>query len=64
MYHQDDRSATELYRHIAVKSCASIVFSSSDLTIGETYTVTAGENATDVTLNDVSTGGQSMWQRW
>ena len=54
-----DARGTELMRHTALKDCTSIVFTSPDLTLGETYTVTAGERSAQVTLTSVSTGGQN-----
>ena len=60
-----DAQGVELMRHTALKGCASIVFTSPDLTLGETYTVTAGERSTQVTLTSVSTGGQNgQPMRW
>ena len=58
-----DAQGTELMRHTALKDCASIVFTSPELTLGETYTVTAGGQSTQITLNSVSSGGQSP-MRW
>ena len=59
-----DSQGTELIRHTSAKGCASIVFTSPDLILGETYTVTAGGRSAAVTLSSVSTGGQSMRRGW
>ena len=59
-----DSEGRELMRHTALKACSSIVFTSPDLTLGETYTVTAGGRSTTVTLDSISTGEQSMRWGW
>ena len=49
-----DASGNELFRHTAVKTGNSIVFSSPDLKQGETYTVEAGEQKETVTMESNS----------
>lgn len=59
-----DSRGIELMRHTALKAFASVVFTSPELTIGETYTVTAGGQSVQITLDSVSTGGQPMRRGW
>ena len=61
-----DSEGTVLYRHTAAKACSSVVFTCPELTLGETYTVTAGEQSVQVTQSSVSvgSGGQSMRRGW
>lgn len=59
-----DSKGTELMRHTTLKDCSSIVFSSPELILGETYTVTAGGQSAQVTLNSVSNGDRSMRRSW
>lgn len=44
-----DSQGTVLYTGVTVKSANSVVFSSPDLTVGETYTVTIGSTSATVT---------------
>ncbi len=41
------------------KSFGILVISCADLTVGETYTVTAGENSAEITLTDMITGSDA-----
>ena len=59
-----DSEGTELMRHTALKACASIVFSSPALALGETYTVTAGEQTAQITLSSVSNGNRTTRRGW
>lgn len=56
---------TVLLEHTVVKSGNSVVFSCPQLSLGETYQLTAGTQTAEVTLNAVSTssGASSGW-RW
>lgn len=62
-----DSKGNTLYTYTAEKSFSSVVFSSADLTDGETYTLQAGEESVEITCSGVSTsagtssmGGMSM----
>lgn len=59
-----DSQGVTIFRHTAAKSFSSLVFSSPALTLGETYTISAGDQSTSVTLDSVSTGGQSTRWGW
>lgn len=54
-----DASGKELFRHTAVKSGNSVVFTSPDLAQGSTYTLKAGSQTAEITLDSVATGGGS-----
>ncbi len=58
-----DSNGNVIYQYTVVKSGSSVVFSSPDLTLGETYTLTVGSRSAEVTLSSVSTtargGGQT-----
>lgn len=59
------RSSGEvLFTHTSAKSFSSVVFSSPDLTLGETYLLTVGDSTTEVTLTDVSTGSSGGMGGW
>lgn len=49
-----DASGKELYRHIAAKKGASVVFSSPELMLEETYTLWVGEQKIEIEQNTVS----------
>lgn len=51
-----DADGRELYRHKAAKPGASVVFSSPELALGETYTLRAGEFSTEIVQDSVSAG--------
>lgn len=51
-----DSNGNVLISYTAKKGGDSVVFSSASMSIGQTYTVTAGVNETSVTLNSVSEG--------
>ena len=51
-----DSQGTVLYTGVTVKSANSVVFSSPDLTVGETYTVTIGSNSATVTQSSTVVG--------
>lgn len=51
-----DENGKELYRHIAAKTGASVVFSSSELVQGKTYTLRVGERTVEIVQDSVSTG--------
>lgn len=44
----------ELYRHTAFKKGASVVFSSPELVLGETYTLRVGEQTLEITQDSIS----------
>lgn len=50
-----DENGGELFRHTAVKSGGSVVFSAPELAQGKTYTLRAGDQTAEVTLDSVST---------
>lgn len=50
-----DANGGELFRHTAVKSGSSVVFSAPGLVQGGTYTLRAGEQSAEITLSGVST---------
>jgi len=49
-----DAAGKELYRHTAGKKGASVVFSSPELVLGETYTLRVGEWTVEIIQNTVS----------
>lgn len=51
-----DSQGTVLYTGVTVKSANCVVFSSPDLTVGETYTVTIGSSSATVTQNSTVVG--------
>lgn len=51
-----DSQGTVLYTGVTVKSANSVVFSSADLVVGETYTVTIGSNSATVTQSSTIVG--------
>ena len=51
-----DSQGNVLYTGVAVKSANSVVFSSPDLTVGETYTVTIGSSSATVTQSSTVVG--------
>lgn len=51
-----DSQGTVLYTGVTVKSANSVVFSSPDLTVGETYTVTIGSTSATVTQSSTVVG--------
>lgn len=50
-----DKDGKEVYSHTVAKSGSSIVFSSPELTKGETYTLSVGNMSEEITLDGVST---------
>lgn len=54
-----DSQGTVLYTGVTVKSANSVVFSSPDLTVGETYTVTIGSNSATVTQSSTVVGNSN-----
>ncbi len=50
-----DSSGSVLYQYTAVKSGSSVVFSAPGLTQGESYTLRAGDQTAEITLDQVST---------
>ncbi|MCD8326462.1 MAG: carbohydrate-binding domain-containing protein [Lachnospiraceae bacterium] len=50
-----DSGGNVIYQYTITKSGSSVVFSSPDLTLGATYTLTVGSQSVEVTLNSVST---------
>lgn len=54
-----DSQGTVLYTGVTVKSANSVVFSSPDLTVGETYTVTIGSNSATVTQSSMVVGNSN-----
>lgn len=50
-----DAAGNELFRHTAVKSGGSVVFSAPELTQGGVYTLRAGEQTAEITLDSIST---------
>lgn len=51
-----DSQGTVLYTGVTVKSANSVVFSSADLVVGETYTVTIGSTSATVTQSSTVVG--------
>lgn len=49
-----DAAGKELYRHTAAKKGASVVFSSPELVLGETYSLHVGEQTLEVMQDKVS----------
>jgi hypothetical protein len=54
-----DEDGTQIYTYTVQKSGNSIVFSSPDLQQGNTYTVTVGEQSTEITLDSIASGSSS-----
>lgn len=54
-----DSQGTVLYTGVTVKSANSVVFSSPDLTVGETYTVTIGSISATVTQSSTVVGNSN-----
>lgn len=54
-----DSQGNVLYTGVTVKSANSVVFSSADLTVGETYTVTIGSNSATVTQSSTVVGNSN-----
>ena len=54
-----DADGNELYRHIAAKTGASVVFSSPELVQGKTYMMRVGEQHIEIVQDSVSTGKDS-----
>lgn len=54
-----DSQGNVLYTGVTVKSANSVVFSSADLTVGETYTVTIGSNSATVTQSSTFVGNSN-----
>lgn len=54
-----DSQGTVLYTGVTVKSANSVVFSSADLTVGETYTVTIGSTSATVTQSSTVVGNSN-----
>lgn len=54
-----DSQGNVLYTGVTVKSANSVVFSSADLTVGETYTLTIGSNSATVTQSSTVVGNSN-----
>lgn len=54
-----DSQGNVLYTGVTVKSANSVVFSSPDLVVGETYTVTIGSNSATVTQSSTVVGNSN-----
>ena len=54
-----DSQGTVLYTGVTVKSANSVVFSSADLVVGETYTVTIGSTSATVTQSSTVVGNSN-----
>lgn len=54
-----DSQGTVLYTGVTVKSANSVVFSSADLVVGETYTVTIGSSSATVTQSSTVVGNSN-----
>lgn len=54
-----DSQGNVLYTGVTVKSANSVVFSSADLVVGETYTVTIGSNSETVTQSSTVVGNSN-----
>jgi len=54
-----DSQGNVLYTGVTVKSANSVVFSSADLTVGETYTVTIGSTSATVTQSSTVVGNSN-----
>lgn len=59
-----DSQGNVLYTGETVKSGSSVVFSSPELVVGETYTVTIGSNSTTVTQSSTVVGTSRGFGRW
>lgn len=55
-----DSQGNVIFRHTAVKSGSSVVFSSPELAAGGTYTLRAGEQQAEITLTGISTTSGSV----
>lgn len=49
-----DEDGKEIYRHVCKRAAASVVFSSAKLEGGKKYTIKAGDQTEEITLEDVS----------
>lgn len=60
-----DARGNVLASHTAAKSFSSVVFSSPELALGETYTLVAGEQSVEITMDSTSVGSgeRSRWGR-
>ena len=56
-----DSQGTVLYTGLTVKSVNSVVFSSADLSVGETYTVTIGSTSATVTQSSTVVGNSNVF---
>ena len=56
-----DSQGNVLYTGVTVKSANSVVFSSADLTVGETYTVTIGSTSATVTQSSTVAGNSNVF---
>lgn len=56
-----DSQGNVLYTGVTVKSANSVVFSSADLVVGETYTVTIGSNSATVTQSSTVVGNSNVF---
>lgn len=56
-----DSQGTVLYTGLTVKSANSVVFSSADLSVGETYTVTIGSTSATVTQSSTVVGNSNVF---
>lgn len=56
-----DSQGTVLYTGVTVKSANSVVFSSADLVVGETYTVTIGSTSATVTQSSTVVGNSNVF---
>ena len=54
-----DESGKTIFEHKSAKSFNSVVFSSPELVIGSTYTITVGDQTETITIESISNGGSS-----
>ncbi len=54
-----DNNGNEIFSYTAAKSFSSVVFSSSDLKVGEIYTIKVNDSETSVTVEEYSENSSS-----
>ena len=54
-----DENGKTIFEHKSAKSFNSVVFSSPDLVLGNTYTITVGDQTETITIESISNGGSS-----
>lgn len=54
-----DENGKTIFEHKSAKSFNSVVFSSPDLVLGNTYTITVGDQTETITIESISNGASS-----